>query len=74
MTDFGLSKVGLINSTEDLSAPSVSGANAVHDESETDTQSSIKRDQRQKHSIVGTPDYLAPEILLGMGHGLLSYY
>ncbi|KAL8149289.1 hypothetical protein AgCh_006335 [Apium graveolens] len=69
LTDFGLSKVGLINSTEDLSGPSVSGATAVHDESETDTQSSIKKDQRQKHSIVGTPDYLAPEILLGMGHG-----
>ncbi|CBI24554.3 unnamed protein product, partial [Vitis vinifera] len=38
LTDFGLSKVGLINSTEDL-------------------------------SVAGTPDYLAPEILLGMGHG-----
>nr|KYP61454.1 Microtubule-associated serine/threonine-protein kinase 3 [Cajanus cajan] len=37
LTDFGLSKVGLINSTDDLS--------------------------------VGTPDYLAPEILLGTGHG-----
>lgn len=69
LTDFGLSKVGLINSTEDLSASSVSGATTVHDESETDTQSSTKIDQRQKHSIVGTPDYLAPEILLGMGHG-----
>ena len=28
----------------------------------------MTRDQ-QKLSVVGTPDYLAPEILLGMGHG-----
>nr|KYP68766.1 putative serine/threonine-protein kinase DDB-G0272282 [Cajanus cajan] len=51
LTDFGLSKVGLINSTDDLSAPSFS------------------TNERQKQSVVGTPDYLAPEILLGMGHG-----
>ncbi|RWW31017.1 hypothetical protein GW17_00004385, partial [Ensete ventricosum] len=44
LTDFGLSKVGLINSTDDLSGPA-------------------------KRSAVGTPDYLAPEILLGTGHG-----
>ena len=28
-------------------------------------------DVRRKQSAVGTPDYLAPEILLGMPHGLL---
>lgn len=33
-------------------------------------EQSLKREQRQKNSVVGTPDYLAPEILLGMGHGL----
>lgn len=68
MTDFGLSKVGLINSTDDLSAPSVS-ATILHDEIDTDAQSSMRKEQQQKHSVVGTPDYLAPEILLGMGHG-----
>ncbi|WOG96941.1 hypothetical protein DCAR_0416280 [Daucus carota subsp. sativus] len=68
LTDFGLSKVGLINSTDDLSSPPVS-APTPHDESETDAQSSIRKEQHQKHSVVGTPDYLAPEILLGMGHG-----
>lgn len=31
---------------------------------------SLKREQRQKNAVVGTPDYLAPEILLGMGHGM----
>lgn len=69
MTDFGLSKVGLINSTDDLSGPSVSSAAFLQDEPETEAQSSFKREQRQKHSVNGTPDYLAPEILLGMGHG-----
>lgn len=29
----------------------------------------VTPEHRQKHSVVGTPDYLAPEILLGMGHG-----
>lgn len=68
MTDFGLSKVGLINSTEDLSGASFSSS-ALLDHHEMKSQYSSKREQRQKHSVVGTPDYLAPEILLGMGHG-----
>lgn len=68
LTDFGLSKVGLINSTDDLSAPSVSDTNLLGDE-EAKIPHSSKREERQKHSVVGTPDYLAPEILLGMGHG-----
>ncbi|KAL2558524.1 putative serine/threonine protein kinase IRE [Forsythia ovata] len=66
LTDFGLSKVGLINSTEDLSGPS---AFLGDDKPKAAAHSSVKREQRQKHSVVGTPDYLAPEILLGMGHG-----
>lgn len=68
LTDFGLSKVGLIHSTDDLSAPSLgSGGFLVHDELKD--QPPLTREQRQKHSVAGTPDYLAPEILLGMGHG-----
>ncbi|KAL7229553.1 hypothetical protein ACSBR2_008125 [Camellia fascicularis] len=70
LTDFGLSKVGLINSTDDFSGPAVSSTTFLgDDEPKIASQSFIKREQRQKHSIVGTPDYLAPEILLGMGHG-----
>ncbi|KAK9063252.1 hypothetical protein SSX86_017122 [Deinandra increscens subsp. villosa] len=62
LSDFGLSKVGLINSTEDLSG--TSGYRApVYGENEVTTESG------QKQSVVGTPDYLAPEILLGVGHG-----
>ncbi|PON56239.1 cGMP-dependent kinase [Parasponia andersonii] len=68
LTDFGLSKVGLINSTDDLSTPSVTDSGFLRDD-EAKTQHLLKREERQKHSVVGTPDYLAPEILLGMGHG-----
>lgn len=71
LTDFGLSKVGLINSTEDLSGPSESNSSFIADDkTKAPEKPSVKRKQRQKHSVVGTPDYLAPEILLGTGHGL----
>lgn len=69
LTDFGLSKVGLINSTDDLSGPDVSSAVIVEHEPLRSSQCSEKREQRRKQSAVGTPDYLAPEILLGMAHG-----
>ncbi|KAL3521436.1 hypothetical protein ACH5RR_019585 [Cinchona calisaya] len=70
LTDFGLSKVGLINSTDDFSGPSASSTAFIADDKPKATEiSSTKREERQKHSVVGTPDYLAPEILLGMGHG-----
>ena len=73
MTDFGLSKVGLIDSTDDLSGPLASNtAFIAEDKPKATAISSAKREERQKHSVVGTPDYLAPEILLGMGHGLNS--
>jgi len=68
LTDFGLSKVGLINSTDDLSAPSFSAI--LEDNDKPKPRHSSKREDRQRQSVVGTPDYLAPEILLGMGHGL----
>lgn len=72
LTDFGLSKVGLIDSTDDLSGPAVSGTSLL---GEHESQSSLSEDQQERHkkrSAVGTPDYLAPEILLGTGHGLLA--
>ncbi|URD86110.1 hypothetical protein MUK42_27582 [Musa troglodytarum] len=71
LTDFGLSKVGLINSTDDLSGPAVSGT-SLYGEDDTHAFASERLNQqerRKKRSAVGTPDYLAPEILLGTGHG-----
>ncbi|CAI9092071.1 OLC1v1027218C1 [Oldenlandia corymbosa var. corymbosa] len=70
LTDFGLSKVGLINSTDDFSGPSASNTNFLADDKPKAAEiSTAKKEERKKHSVVGTPDYLAPEILLGMGHG-----
>ncbi|KAL0828511.1 hypothetical protein Bca101_052189 [Brassica carinata] len=68
LTDFGLSKVGLINSTDDLSGDASLGNSGFFAE-DGRPQHSQGRDCRKKHEVVGTPDYLAPEILLGMGHG-----
>lgn len=74
LTDFGLSKVGLINSTDDLSGPDVSSSILAGDHEPMPASiRAEKRDQRQKQSAIGTPDYLAPEILLGMQHGI-SYF
>ncbi|KAL6637041.1 hypothetical protein ACP70R_024613 [Stipagrostis hirtigluma subsp. patula] len=71
LTDFGLSKVGLINSTDDLSGPAVSGTSLYGDEESqmNENEQMDPRARRQNRSAVGTPDYLAPEILLGTGHG-----
>lgn len=70
MTDFGLSRVGLINSTDDLSGPAVSGTSMMEDDESHLSASEHQQERRNKRSAVGTPDYLAPEILLGTGHGL----
>ncbi|KAG0480236.1 hypothetical protein HPP92_011094 [Vanilla planifolia] len=71
LTDFGLSKVGLINSTDDLSGPAVSGTSMLgEDEFQVSPSKHMdQRERRKNRSAVGTPDYLAPEILLGTGHG-----
>ncbi|KAG5543219.1 hypothetical protein RHGRI_016093 [Rhododendron griersonianum] len=65
LTDFGLSKIGLMNSTGDLPGPETDGMTLL-DAHGQDTQ---KFEDRSQRSAVGTPDYLAPEILLGTEHG-----
>ncbi|KAK3231583.1 hypothetical protein Dsin_003464 [Dipteronia sinensis] len=65
LTDFGLSKIGLINNTMDLSVPEVNQA-ILSDSHNLDDQ---QTKDRNGYSAVGTPDYLAPEILLGTEHG-----
>ncbi|CAN0902232.1 Probable serine/threonine protein kinase IREH1 [Linum grandiflorum] len=71
LTDFGLSKVGLINSTDDLSGPAAGGTSMIVDD-EPELSTSDQQERRKKRSAVGTPDYLAPEILLGTGHGFTA--
>ncbi|CAH9143977.1 unnamed protein product [Cuscuta epithymum] len=72
LTDFGLSKVGLINSTDDLSGPAVSGTSMMDDDESRQFASEQQSGRHRKRSDVGTPDYLAPEILLGTGHGFTA--
>ncbi|KAK9271012.1 hypothetical protein L1049_026600 [Liquidambar formosana] len=65
LTDFGLSRIGLINSTVDLSGLETNGTTSV----DTHNPDPRQTEDRSQQSAVGTPDYLAPEILLGTGHG-----
>lgn len=74
MTDFGLSKVGLINSTDELSGPAASGTPLMGEDEPQLPLSEDQRERRKKRSAVGTPDYLAPEILLGTGHGVHNFF
>jgi serine/threonine protein kinase len=71
LTDFGLSRVGLINSTDDLSGPAAAAANVCMDDTaNSHSKGSQQRERHPQRSAVGTPDYLAPEILLGTSHGV----
>ncbi|KAF8674423.1 hypothetical protein HU200_048256 [Digitaria exilis] len=66
LAEFGLSMVGLIDSTEDLPGP-VSGASLYE---YGDLMSELKHlTWTRKRSAAGTPDYLAPQLLLGTGCG-----
>ncbi|KAH7675348.1 Non-specific serine/threonine protein kinase protein [Dioscorea alata] len=65
LTDFGLSKIGLINNAIHLSGSVTSGSVLQ----EAQSENALPRGQRSGRSAFGTPDYLAPEILLGNAHG-----
>ncbi|GFZ10303.1 protein kinase superfamily protein [Actinidia rufa] len=65
LTDFGLSKIGLMNSTGDLPGPDTDGITLLG----AHGHHTQKTEDRSQRSAVGTPDYLAPEILLGTEHG-----
>ncbi|GER37585.1 kinase [Striga asiatica] len=63
LTDFGLSKIGLMNCTTELSSRETDNVNL-------DINGQLSSDKMDgDQSAVGTPDYLAPEILLGKEHG-----
>ncbi|XP_078178147.1 putative serine/threonine protein kinase IRE4 isoform X2 [Carex rostrata] len=58
LTDFGLSKIGLIASSINMS----------ESKTETPRSETYRTKKRRRCYAVGTPDYLAPEILLGTEH------
>ncbi|KAJ4963781.1 hypothetical protein NE237_023720 [Protea cynaroides] len=70
LTDFGLSKIGLMNSTVDFSGFGTDETTIfnIHD-LHTSFEHAQQTEERNPKSAVGTPDYLAPEILLGTEHG-----
>ena len=55
-----------MNSTGDLPGPDTDGITLLG----AHGQHTQKTEDRSQRSAVGTPDYLAPEILLGTEHGL----
>ncbi|XP_077224129.1 protein kinase superfamily protein [Tasmannia lanceolata] len=70
LTDFGLSKIGLINSTVDLSGSGTNGASLGDCENlHSPPKNTHRGGEGSEQLAVGTPDYLAPEILLGTEHG-----
>ncbi|XP_010914243.1 probable serine/threonine protein kinase IRE4 isoform X2 [Elaeis guineensis] len=70
LTDFGLSKIGLINSAMDLSASGTTDSILLDGQHQhAFSANTLQRVKRSRRSAVGTPDYLAPEILLGTAHG-----
>ncbi|CAN0923202.1 Probable serine/threonine protein kinase IREH1 [Linum grandiflorum] len=71
LTDFGLSKVGLINRTDDLSGPAAGRTSMLVDD-EPELSTLDQQERMKKRSAVCTPDYLAPEILLGTGRGFTA--
>ncbi|GER47942.1 kinase [Striga asiatica] len=67
LTDFGLSKIGLMNCTNELSSRETN----KNDNFDINGQHSADKLDGDE-SAVGTPDYLAPEILLGTEHGFAA--
>ncbi|KAL9271600.1 putative serine/threonine protein kinase IRE4 [Drosera capensis] len=65
LTDFGLSKIGLMNSTSNLYVAEDESNSSLN----AQTQNVNQTRDKSRRSAVGTPDYLAPEILLGSDHG-----
>jgi serine/threonine protein kinase len=70
LTDFGLSRLGAINEgrtpgAEQIPDPLLDLSNSK----EINLDASVHNTSSTIQGIVGTPDYLSPEILLGTGHG-----
>eukprot|EP00050_Salpingoeca_kvevrii_P010961 m.11700 g.11700 ORF g.11700 m.11700 type:complete len:2113 (-) comp3174_c0_seq1:388-6726(-) len=61
LTDFGLSKIGVMTRTTMLyEDPDIEGFNPEQNDMTADFKDS---------QVLGTPDYIAPEVILGQGYG-----
>ncbi|GAM26119.1 hypothetical protein SAMD00019534_092940 [Acytostelium subglobosum LB1] len=74
LTDFGLSKIGIIDDSHDsqwsptiASVPMGIVTNHAQPPTNYPRKATLKKKSATK-KVVGTPDYLSPEILLGTGH------
>lgn len=63
LTDFGLSRIGLMQQTVLLDSDAVDATAAFKDSQVT----SLVRDAHCQ--VLGTPDYIAPEVILAQGYG-----
>ncbi len=64
LTDFGLSRIGLNRK--------VTESSFVAMEEDYTQQLEEAGETEEEGAMPGTPDYLAPEILLGLDHGIVS--
>ena len=67
LTDFGLSRIGLNKKVKG------STLSALEDEYFRELEEEAAHVDNPE-SIPGTPDYLAPEVLLGLPHGMLTFF
>ena len=66
LTDFGLSVLGMSEHDTEI-VPDATGGDAAGFKRESDPMAEAH--EEELHEKVGTPDYMAPEILLGERHG-----
>eukprot|EP00164_Ancoracysta_twista_P002971 GFYU01003958.1.p1 GENE.GFYU01003958.1~~GFYU01003958.1.p1 ORF type:complete len:854 (-),score=245.74 GFYU01003958.1:112-2673(-) len=88
LTDFGLSRSGLLdrrtlpsnfdpfqvqeNKKNPMLDSLIMTGNHLQDGADVDAMGNPTPKASRRFSLVGTPDYLAPEILLGTGHGVAA--
>lgn len=72
LIDFGLSHVGLLSDNHIIPDEILlSNDNNNNDSNNSNVNNETTETNQKKHSVLGTPDYLAPEILLGTGHSFV---
>jgi len=69
LTDFGLSELSLLEEEKLLDSNPVQ---MVRTSSAGSGTHPVAKGS-SNHRVVGTPDYVAPEVILGTGHGMLQH-